>query len=100
MFVFGSGAMNYAPVDVQIKELRCGLVVSVLDGQPRDSVLKSRTRQKFGSRLFLLHMSPLANSAMLSTLTARCQSEDETVKERTGRPPSYGEKLLRSRVLL
>ena len=29
------------------------------------------------------------NSAMMSTLTAHCQWEDETVRERTGHPPSY-----------
>src|SRR6218665_2480318 len=46
--------------------------------------------QKFGSR-FLLHRRPLANSAMMSPLTAHCQWEDETVRERTGQPPSYAE---------
>ena len=33
--------------------------------------------------------APLANSAMMITLTAHCQWEDETVRERTGHPPSY-----------
>jgi len=28
---------------------------------------------------------------MMSTLTAHCQWEDETVRERTGHPPSYAE---------
>ena len=28
--------------------------------------------------------APLANLAMMSTLTPRCQWEDETVRERTG----------------
>jgi len=47
--------------------------------------------QKFGSR-YLLHLHPLANSAMMSTLTAvHCQWEDETVRGRTGHPPSYAE---------
>ena len=34
---------------------------------------------------------PLANSAMMSTLTVHCQWEDETTRERTGHPPSYAE---------
>jgi len=34
---------------------------------------------------------PLDNSAMMSTLTAHCQWEDETVRERTGHKPSYDE---------
>ena len=33
----------------------------------------------------------LANSAMMSTLTVHCQWEDETMRERDGRPPSYAE---------
>jgi len=33
--------------------------------------------------------APLANSAMMSTLTTRCQWEDEMVRERTGHSPSY-----------
>ena len=68
--------------------LRGGPVVSVLDRQQWDSGFKSRPGQKFGSR-FLLHLHPLANSAMTSTLTACSQWEDETVKERTGHAPSY-----------
>jgi len=39
--------------------------------------------QKFSSR-FLFHLCPLANSALMSTLTAHCQWEDEMVRERTG----------------
>ena len=46
--------------------------------------------EKFGSR-FLFHLCPLANSAMMSTLTAHCQWEDDMVRERTGHPPSYAE---------
>ena len=46
--------------------------------------------QKYGSR-FLLHLRPLANSAIMSTLTARCPWKDETVRERTDHPPSYAE---------
>jgi len=34
---------------------------------------------------------PLSNSAMMSTLTAHCQREDEMVRERTGHLPSYAE---------
>src|SRR6218665_1517110 len=49
---------------------------------------KSRPGQRFGLR-FLLHLRPLANSAMMSTMTVHCQWEDETVRERTGHPPSY-----------
>ena len=33
-------------------------------------------------------LSPLANSAMMNTLAAHCQWEDESVRERTGHPPS------------
>ena len=44
--------------------------------------------------------APLANSAMMSTLTARGQWEDKTVRERTGRPPSYAEaKKMKSQTL-
>jgi len=35
--------------------------------------------------------APLANSATMSTLTAHCQWEGETVRERTGHLPSYAE---------
>jgi len=34
---------------------------------------------------------PLANSAMMSTLTVHCQWEDETARERTDHQPSYAE---------
>jgi len=34
---------------------------------------------------------PLANSAMMSTLTTHNRWEDEMVRERTGHPPSYSE---------
>ena len=34
-----------------------------------------------------------AHSAMMSTLTAHCQWEDETVRERTGYPSSYAKKM-------
>ena len=46
--------------------------------------------QKFGSR-FLLHVRPLANSALMRTLTIHCLWEDEMVRERTAHPPSYAE---------
>src|SRR6218665_535231 len=35
------------------------------------------------------HNRPLANSAIMSTLTVHCQWEDEAVRDRTGHPPSY-----------
>ena len=35
--------------------------------------------------------APIANSAMMSKLTAHCQWVDETVWVRTGHPPSYAE---------
>ena len=57
----------------------CGnLVVSVLDCQSWGSRFKPRPGQKFSSR-FLFHLFPLANLAMMSTLTTLCQWEDETV---------------------
>src|SRR6218665_1887752 len=34
---------------------------------------------------------PIANSAMISTLTSHCQWEDEIVRERTGHLPSNAE---------
>src|SRR6218665_2759757 len=52
--------------------------------------VQTRPGQKFISRA-LLHLCPLANSAMMSKLTTHCQWEDETVRERTGHPPSYAE---------
>ena len=70
--------------------MRGGLVVSVLDCQSRGSGFKYRPWQKFGSR-FLLHLCPLANSAVTCTLTTHCQWEDETVRERTGHPPLFAE---------
>ena len=33
--------------------------------------------------------TPLTNSTMMSTLTAHCQWEDETVRKRAGHPLSY-----------
>ena len=63
-------------------------MVSVLVRQPWGPWFKSWPGQKFGSR-FLLHLCPLVNSAMMSTLNAHCQWEDETARERTGHPRSY-----------
>jgi len=40
---------------------------------------------------FLLHLRPLANSAIMSTLTINCRWEDETTMERAGYPPSCAE---------
>src|SRR6218665_1954185 len=59
--------------------VRKQVVVSVLVCQSRGSGLKSWPGQKFGSR-FLFHLHPLANSAMMSTLTVHCHWEDETVR--------------------
>src|SRR6218665_333199 len=77
-------------VSIFIQWVCGGLVVSVLDCQSRGSGFKSRPVQKFGSR-FLLHLCPLANSAMMNTWTTHCHWEDEMVKETTGHPPSYAE---------
>src|SRR6218665_2278974 len=44
--------------------------------------------------------APLANSSMMSTQTVHCKWEDETVRERTGHPPSYTEaKKMKSLIL-
>ena len=59
-----------------------GLVVSILDCQSRGLEFKLRPGQKF-DYVFLLHLRPLVNSAMMNTLTVHCQKEDETVRERT-----------------
>ena len=41
---------------------------------------------------FLLHLFPtIANSALLRTLTVHCHWEDEVLRERTGRLPSFAE---------
>src|SRR6218665_2491054 len=66
------------------------LVVIVLDCRSRGSGFKSQPGQKFGSR-YLFHLHPLANSAMMSTLTIHCQWEDEMGRERFDHPPSYAE---------
>ena len=60
-------------------------MVSELDYQSRGLGLKSWLGQKFGARL-LLHLRPLASSAMLSTLTIHCQWEDKTVRGMATRP--------------
>src|SRR6218665_3452131 len=41
--------------------------------------------REFSEKKCMFHLRLLANSAMMSTLTAHCQWEDETVRERTGR---------------
>ena len=63
------------------------IMVSVLDCQSSGFGFKSWSGQKFYSK-FLLH---LANSSMMSMQTIHCQWVDETVRERTGHPPSYTE---------
>src|SRR6218665_1564870 len=63
---------------------------SVQDCQSRALGFKYRPGQKFSLR-FLLRLYPIANSAMMSTLTIHCEWEDETLRERTGHPPSYTE---------
>ena len=68
--------------------MRFGPVVSMLDCQSRGLGFKPQPGQNFGLR-FLLHLCPLANSAMMSSLTVHCKWEDETVRERTGHLPSY-----------
>jgi len=67
------------------------MLVSVLNCQLRGSGFKSWPGQKFGSRFFLLHLCPLANTAMMSTLIIYCQWEDDMVRDRTGHPPPYTE---------
>src|SRR6218665_1750427 len=52
------------------------------------SRFKSRLGSKFRLR-FLLYLCPVANSAMISTLTAHCQWKEETVREGTDHPTSY-----------
>src|SRR6218665_1267390 len=59
----------------------------MLNCQSRALGFKFQPGQKFASR-FLSHLYPLANSAMMSTLTAPCQWEDEVVRERIGHQPS------------
>src|SRR6218665_723892 len=39
----------------------------------------------------LVYTSSLSTSAIMCTLTAHCQWEDEMARERTGHPPSYAE---------
>ena len=53
-------------------------------------------RQKFGSRV-LFHLHPKANSAMMSTLTAPCQWEDDAVTDHS--PPYVVAKKLKSLTL-
>src|SRR6218665_1415212 len=62
--------------------------IQILRFGTRPPLTASIAEQKCGSR-FLCHQRPLANSDMMSTLTTHCQWEDETVRERTGHPPSY-----------
>src|SRR6218665_1552582 len=69
-----------------------GLVVSLLDCQLRGQGYKSPPEQIYVSR-FLLHLRPLANSAMTSTPTVHCQWEDEMARERTGHLPLYAKAL-------
>src|SRR6218665_1225974 len=61
-----------------------------MSAQVRSGVEIPARAELFGSR-FLFHLCFLGNSAMMSTLTAHYQWEDETVRERTGHPPSYAE---------
>src|SRR6218665_878827 len=82
--------ISHLPYIYIYKWLCSGPVVSLLDHQPQGSGIKSRQGQKFDSR-FLLHLRPLAKSAMMNTLTAHCQWEDKTVKERTCHPHSCAE---------
>src|SRR6218665_1934574 len=72
-----------------IKWVHGGLVVSVLECQSKALGFTSRPD------IFQIYTTsvPLANSAMMSTLNASCQWEDEMVRERTVHPPSYAEAL-------
>ena len=65
-------------------------MVSVVDCQSRGSGCKIPTRAEICIEISA-PPAPLANSAMMSTRTVHCQWEGETVRERTGHPPSYGE---------
>ena len=58
-----------------------GLLVSALDWHSWGLGFK------FQQERSLLHLHPIANSAM----TAHCQWEDETTREGTSHPPSYAE---------
>src|SRR5678816_4093294 len=58
----------------------------MMDRYPRGRGFKSPPGQKIW-----LYVRPLANSAIMSTLTVHCRWDDETVRERTGHPPSYAE---------
>ena len=62
------------------------LVVSVLHCQPRGSGFKARAAISFQ---ISAPPVPLANSAMMSTLTAHCWWKYETVREGTGHPTSF-----------
>ena len=64
VFSYGLGFLGFV--------VRGGSVVNMLDCQSRGSGFKSWPGQKFGST-FLLHLCPLANSAMMSTLAVQCQ---------------------------
>ena len=82
---------NFLPILSRVRlGVHGGLVVSVIDCKPRGGVWGSNSGQgrNLDRSRFLLHLRPLANSAMMSTLIAHCQWEDETVRERIGHPPS------------
>ena len=85
-YILLHSTLNYRFVWSFSQLVHGGLVVSVLDCQSIGSGFKSRPGQKFGSR-FLLHLCPLAYSAM----TVHCLWEDETARERTGHLPVYAE---------
>ena len=66
------------------------MVSSVLNCQSRGLGVQIQARAEIWFENSALH-APLANSAMMSTLTLHCQWENEMVRERTGRLPSYAE---------
>src|SRR6218665_16018 len=65
-------------------------MVSVLDCQSRGSGVQIPARVEIGFEIPALPVH-LANSAVVSTLTVHCLWGDETVRKRTGHPPSYAE---------
>jgi len=92
-YSWGQWFFTFMLWSIELFNARGGLVVNVLDCQSRGSRVKNRPEEKFGLR-FLLHLHLLGNSDMMSTLTWRCQLEDnldKVVRERTGHLPSYAE---------
>ena len=79
--------------------VRGGPVVNVLDCQSIGSLFKSLTWANVWMETSA-PPAPLANSFMMNTLTAYCQWEDETARERTGRPLSCAKAKNRQSLML